>query len=153
MARSSSRRSIAWGSGRCAGCVRTAAGRAGALPEPPGAWGEGRAPPTRLNTEDLAERELRQVPARENLEPAAVPERVLALFGWTHDRVKTVRFMAENGKEPVVGMGYDRPLAIFSKSRPPLFRYFKQTVAVVTNPPIDPIREGGAFDLTVHLGA
>src|SRR5205807_5420378 len=82
-----------------------------------------------------------------------VPERVLALFGWTHDRVKTVRFMAENGKEPIVGMGYDRPLAIFANSRPPLFRYFKQTVAVVTNPPIDPIREGGAFDLTVPLGA
>jgi glutamate synthase domain-containing protein 2/glutamate synthase domain-containing protein 1/glutamate synthase domain-containing protein 3 len=124
-----------------------------ALLETPTALRERVAHTTRLNTEDLAERELRQVPARENLDPAPVPEKVLALFGWTHDRVKTVRFMAENGKEPVVGMGYDRPLAIFSKSRPPLFRYFKQTVAVVTNPPIDPIREGGAFDLTVHLGA
>ncbi|MBS2020883.1 MAG: alpha-hydroxy-acid oxidizing protein [Deltaproteobacteria bacterium] len=108
---------------------------------------------TRLNTEDLAERELRTVPTAENPAPAALPEKPLALFGWSADRVKTARFMATEGKEPIVGMGYDRPLAIFSKGRPPLFRYFKQTVAVVTNPPIDPIREGGAFDLTVHLGA
>ena len=108
---------------------------------------------TRLNTEDLEGRELRTLPAREQYEPHPLPERVLALYGWTHDRVKTARFMAGNGKEPIVGMGYDRPLAIFSQSRPPLFRYFKQTVAVVTNPPIDPLREGGAFDLTVHLGA
>ena len=108
---------------------------------------------TRLNTDDLAERELRDVPPREDQPAAPLPEKILALFGWTHDRVKTIRFMAENGKEPIVGMGYDRPLAIFSRNRPPLFRYFKQTVAVVTNPPLDPIREGGAFDLTVHLGA
>ncbi len=108
---------------------------------------------TRLNTDELAERELRSVPPAEILAPAPLPERPLALFGWTADRVKTVRFMAQEGKEPIVGMGYDRPLAILSNSRPPLFRYFKQTVAVVTNPPIDPLREGGAFDLTVHLGA
>jgi glutamate synthase domain-containing protein 2/glutamate synthase domain-containing protein 1/glutamate synthase domain-containing protein 3 len=108
---------------------------------------------TRLNTEELAERELRELPPREEHAQAPLPEKILALFGWTHDRVKTVRFMAENGKEPIVGMGYDRPLAIFSRNRPPLFRYFKQTVAVVTNPPLDPIREGGAFDLAVHLGA
>ena len=108
---------------------------------------------TRLNTDELEGRELREVPPREQYESQALPERVLALYGWTHDRLKTARYMAENGKEAIVGMGYDRPLAIFSRSRPPLFRYFKQTVAVVTNPPIDPLREGGAFDLTVHLGA
>ena len=108
---------------------------------------------TRLNTDELEGRALRSVPPAENLAPAALPEKPLALFGWTADRVKTVRFMAQEGKEPIVGMGYDRPLAILSNSRPPLFRYFKQTVAVVTNPPIDPLREGGAFDLTVHLGA
>ena len=41
---------------------------------------------------------------------------------------------------------------MFSAQRPPVSKYFKQIVAVVTNPPIDPIREEGAFDLTVHLG-
>jgi glutamate synthase domain-containing protein 2/glutamate synthase domain-containing protein 3 len=49
-------------------------------------------------------------------------------------------------------MGYDRPLAPFSTQRPPLTKYMKQIVAVVTNPPLDPIREGSAFDLTTHLG-
>src|SRR5688500_11127333 len=49
-------------------------------------------------------------------------------------------------------MGNDRPLTILSALRPPLTKYFKQFVAVVTNPPIDPIREAGAFDLSVHLG-
>ena len=107
---------------------------------------------TRLNTYELAERELRRVPSIHARALSAPPESMLALFGWTGDRVKTVRIMAEEGKEPIVGMGYDRPLALFSQSRPPLSRYFKQIVAVVTNPPIDPIREGGAFDLSVHLG-
>jgi glutamate synthase (ferredoxin) len=75
------------------------------------------------------------------------------LFGWTHERVRTVRFMAEQGKEPVTSMGHDRPLAVLSLIRPPLTKYLKQIVAVVTNPPIDPIREASAFDLTVYLGA
>src|SRR4029077_11250628 len=48
---------------------------------------------------------------------------------------------------------FDRPLSILSSQRPPLTKYLKQIVAVVTNPPIDPLREGGAFDLSVHLGA
>jgi glutamate synthase (ferredoxin) len=107
---------------------------------------------TRLNTDELAEREIRTPPPPGSDGAGPVPEEHLALFGWTPDRTRTVRYMAAEAKEPVVGMGYDRPLAVFSRSRPPLFRYFKQIVAVVTNPPIDPIREGGAFDMTVHLG-
>ncbi len=107
---------------------------------------------TRLNTDELAERELRRVPHLHSDATPPPPERLLALFGWTGDRVKTARYMAAEGKEPIVGMGYDRPLAVLSPSRPPLSRYFKQIVAVVTNPPIDPIREGGAFELGVHLG-
>ncbi|MFI5290748.1 MAG: glutamate synthase central domain-containing protein, partial [Polyangia bacterium] len=65
---------------------------------------------------------------------------------------RTVKYMAENGKEPITSMGFDRPLGVFSPARPPLAKYFKQIVAVVTNPPIDPLREGSAFDLTVYLG-
>ncbi|MCK6549853.1 glutamate synthase large subunit [Myxococcota bacterium] len=84
--------------------------------------------------------------------PKPTPE-ALSTFGWAHERVRTVRHMAETGKEPVTSMGYDRPLAPLSAQRPPLAKYFKQIVAVVTNPPIDPLREGSAFDLTVHLGA
>ncbi|MFI5244212.1 MAG: glutamate synthase-related protein, partial [Gemmatimonadales bacterium] len=107
---------------------------------------------TRLNTDELAEREIRRPPPVESEIAGRLAEEHLALFGWTPDRARTVRYMAAEAKEPVVGMGHDRPLAVFSHSRPPLFRYFKQVVAVVTNPPIDPIREGGAFDMTVHLG-
>src|SRR5207248_1673556 len=100
---------------------------------------------TRLNTDELAEQKLRVLPPPEMGFPPLENEGLLALFGWTMDRVKTVKFMAVEGKEPVVGMGYDRPLAVFSRAHPPLQRYLKQVVAVVTNPPIDPIREGGAF--------
>ena len=107
---------------------------------------------TRLNTDELSEQKVRAPPAPETTFAPLEGEKLLALFGWTPDRLKTVKFMAVEGKEPVVGMGYDRPLAVFSRAHPPLSRYLKQVVAVVTNPPIDPIREGGAFDLTVHLG-
>ncbi|HVY45623.1 MAG TPA: glutamate synthase central domain-containing protein, partial [Minicystis sp.] len=77
----------------------------------------------------------------------------LNLFGWTPERVRTVKHLAEAGKEPITSMGFDRPLPVFSAHRPTLTKYLKQIVAVVTNPPIDPLREGGAFDLSVHLGA
>jgi glutamate synthase (ferredoxin) len=85
--------------------------------------------------------------------PSVKPDQAaLNLFGWTAERVRTVKHMAEAGKEPITSMGYDRPLALFSSQRPPITKFFKQIVAVVTNPPIDPLREGGAFDLGVHLG-
>ena len=49
--------------------------------------------------------------------------------------------MAVNGQEPVGSMGTDTPLAVLSDKPQPLFNYFKQLFAQVTNPPIDPIRE------------
>ena len=48
---------------------------------------------------------------------------------------------ALNGIEPVIAMGNDAPLAVLSKKHQPLFNYFKQLFAQVTNPPIDAIRE------------
>jgi len=83
----------------------------------------------------------------------ALDHAALNLFGWNPERVRNARAMAEAGKEPITSMGYDRPLAALSALRPSLSKYLKQIVAVVTNPPIDPIREGGAFDLTVLLGS
>ena len=85
--------------------------------------------------------------------PPKPDQAALNLFGWTSERVRTARHVAQTGKEPITSMGYDRPLAPFSAQRPPLTKYMKQIVAVVTNPPLDPIREGSAFDLTTHLGA
>ena len=60
--------------------------------------------------------------------------------------------MAKLEKEPLVSMGYDRVLTIFSNHHPTLFKYLQQTFAEVTNPPIDPYREGGAMSLTTYIG-
>ena len=56
--------------------------------------------------------------------------------------------MAERGEEPVGSMGADTPLACLSDKPQPLFHYFKQLFAQVTNPPIDPIREEMVMSLT-----
>ncbi len=110
---------------------------------------------TRLNFAELAEHNLVPLTRRavEDARAAKPDNAAMNLFGWTAERQRAVRHMAEIGKEPITSMGYDRPLAPLSSLRPTISKYFKQIVAVVTNPPIDPIREGGAFDLTVHLGA
>jgi glutamate synthase domain-containing protein 1 len=109
---------------------------------------------TRINFTDLSETGLMSPPAR--VEPAPggpkLDPAVASLFGVTPARTRMARTLAETGKEPVTSMGYDRPLAVFSAQRPPLYKYCKQIVAVVTNPPLDPLREGSAFDLTVHIG-
>src|SRR5436305_3641779 len=61
--------------------------------------------------------------------------------------------MAANGEEPVAGMGNDAALAVLSERQPPLFSYFKQLFAQVTNPPIDPIRESVVMSLQAGVGA
>ena len=67
--------------------------------------------------------------------------RVLAGFGWQRDDVKLVQQMASNGAEPVGSLGYDGPLAALSPERQNLADYFKETVAVLTNPALDRERE------------
>jgi glutamate synthase (NADPH/NADH) large chain len=63
-------------------------------------------------------------------------------FGYTIEDLKLILApMAVNAQEPVGSMGTDTPLAVLSDKAPPLFNYFKQLFAQVTNPPIDPIRE------------
>lgn len=76
----------------------------------------------------------------------------LGFFGWDPSRKIAVRKMLRDGQEPIQSMGYGRPLAMLFDQPVGLFKYFKQIVAVVTNPPIDPLRERGAFDLTTYLG-
>ncbi len=61
--------------------------------------------------------------------------------------------MAEQGKEPTFSMGDDTPLAVLSRQPHPLYDYFKQRFAQVTNPPIDPLRESLVMSLDVYLGA
>ncbi len=60
--------------------------------------------------------------------------------------------MAANGQEPVGSMGTDTPLAVLSDQPKLLFNYFKQLFAQVTNPPIDPLREGLVMSLMSFTG-
>ena len=60
--------------------------------------------------------------------------------------------MAETGGESIGAMGVDSPMAVLSKEHRPLFDYFKQLFAQVTNPPIDSIREKIVTSTTVFLG-
>jgi len=60
--------------------------------------------------------------------------------------------MGSRGEEPVGSMGTDTPLACLSDRPQPLFNYFKQLFAQVTNPPIDPIREELVMSLISYIG-
>ena len=74
-------------------------------------------------------------------------------FGYTYEQYRTsIRNMALNGAESIGAMGVDTPLAVFSKQNRPLFDYFKQLFAQVTNPPIDAIREEVFTDTTSGIG-
>ncbi|MDO4169985.1 MAG: glutamate synthase large subunit [Lachnospiraceae bacterium] len=80
-------------------------------------------------------------------------QKLLKAFGYSYEDVKTsVLPMAETGSESIAAMGVDTPLAVFSKMRQPLFNYFKQLFAQVTNPPIDAIREEVVTSTTVYIG-
>ncbi len=85
-------------------------------------------------------------------EPVVVDERVLAGFGWQRDDVKLCQQMASNGAEPIGSLGYDGPLAALSPERQNLADYFKETVAVVTNPAIDREREMEHFSTRAVFG-
>ena len=79
--------------------------------------------------------------------------RLQKAFGYSYEDVKnTILTMARTGSEPTAAMGIDIPLAVLSDHQQPLFNYFKQLFAQVTNPPIDAIRESVVTDTTVYLG-
>jgi glutamate synthase domain-containing protein 2/glutamate synthase domain-containing protein 1/glutamate synthase domain-containing protein 3 len=74
-------------------------------------------------------------------------------FGYTDEDVRILMApMAAKGEEPVGSMGIDTPLACLSDKPQPLFHYFKQLFAQVTNPPIDPIREEMVMSLISYIG-
>lgn len=79
--------------------------------------------------------------------------RLQKAFGYTYEDFKTsILPMALNGTEQIGAMGIDTPLAVLSNEHQPLFNYFKQLFAQVTNPPIDSIREKVVTATTVYLG-
>ena len=81
-------------------------------------------------------------------------DRLYKAFGWCLEDVNEMILpMAKNGVEPTGAMGVDIPLAVMSEKHPPLFNYFKQLFAQVTNPPIDSLREKIVTDTTVYVGS
>ena len=81
-------------------------------------------------------------------------DRLYKAFGYTYEEVKdAILPMARDGAEPTSAMGVDTPLAVLSENHPPLFSYFKQLFAQVTNPPMDAIREEIVTDTTVYVGS
>ena len=103
----------------------------------------------RVRLEDAAPLGLEQ--------PALNSETLLtrqAAFGWTSEELTMViKTMYEDATEPVGSMGDDTPSAVLSPKSRPLFNYFKQRFAEVTNPPIDHLREDQAMSLRQLIGA
>ena len=74
-------------------------------------------------------------------------------FGYTWEEYReSIYQMALGGSEPIGAMGVDTPIAVLSKEYQPLFRYFKQMFAQVTNPPIDAVREKIVTSTAVYVG-
>ncbi|MDD3796435.1 MAG: glutamate synthase large subunit, partial [Lachnospiraceae bacterium] len=79
--------------------------------------------------------------------------RLMKAFGYNYEDYRTsILNMALTGSEGISAMGIDTPLAVLSGTHQPLFNYFKQLFAQVTNPPIDAIREKVVTSKTVYIG-
>jgi glutamate synthase domain-containing protein 2/glutamate synthase domain-containing protein 1/glutamate synthase domain-containing protein 3 len=98
---------------------------------------------------------IADLPEREPRTPRIEPLRSRQLaFGYSQEDLRLVIApMAAGGEEPVASMGHDAALPVLSDRQPPLFSYFKQLFAQVTNPPIDPIREQVVMSLQAGVGA
>lgn len=97
-------------------------------------------------------RGLFDAPKLVSSDPETIAKRMRA-FGYTSEELKMILTpMAVNGQEPVGSMGNDTPLAVLSEKPKLLFDYFKQLFAQVTNPPIDPLREGLVMSLMKFTG-
>jgi glutamate synthase (ferredoxin) len=98
-----------------------------------------------------ATKRLKRVTIQQNQTPE--PRKAAAALGWTEDQFRLLfESLATEAKESVWSMGDDAPPAFMSAMRRPIWDYCKQRFAQVTNPPIDPLREGHVMSLEVHLG-
>lgn len=88
--------------------------------------------------------------------PAIEPAALTALqkgFGYTREDVRMIlQPMAADGKDAVWSMGDDTPLAFLARTPRPVYAYFRQRFAQVTNPAIDPLREACVVSLHTRLG-
>ena len=126
--------------------------------------GEGRIVPDEEVFDDLADEkyaewiddEQRRLPERDSFEPRSDADPLRprqAAFGYTHDSIDhMIEPMARDGKDPVGSMGDDTPISVLSDHERPLFSYFKQLFAQVSNPPIDYIREELVTSLETRIG-
>ena len=81
-------------------------------------------------------------------------DKLYKAFGYTYeDIMDAIVPMARLGAEKISSMGTDIPLAVLSEKHQPLFNYFKQLFAQVTNPPIDALREEIVTDTSVYIGS
>ncbi|GGB96615.1 glutamate synthase-related protein [Pseudoduganella buxea] len=112
----------------------------------------------KLNALKLSESQLKHnvakygSTAQGEKQPAALLDRQQA-FGYTQEDLRFLLApMATAGEEAIGSMGNDSPLAVMSNKLKPLYNYFKQLFAQVTNPPIDPIREAMVMSLVSFIG-
>jgi len=77
----------------------------------------------------------------------------MSAFGWGREDHEWLQELAKNGNDPISSLGYDGPLAPLSKERQNIADYFKEAVAVVTNPAVDREREVEHFSTQTVLGA
>ncbi len=97
---------------------------------------------------------LADLPEREPLALSEPLRQAQFAFGYTQEDMKVLLApTAARGEEPIGSMGNDLALAVLSDSHPPLFSYFKQLFAQVTNPPIDPIREAIVMSVATGVGS
>lgn len=99
---------------------------------------------------------LKDLPVPNKMVPKSTPQeraKLYKAFGYTfEDITSAIVPMAKNGVEATASMGNDTTLAVLSEKHRPLFDYFKQMFAQVTNPPIDSLREEIVTDTTVYVG-
>ncbi|MEZ5508426.1 MAG: glutamate synthase large subunit [Gammaproteobacteria bacterium] len=103
-----------------------------------------------LRIQDTLTEEARQL---EQLDPDAIKAYQKLFQVSFEERDQVLRPMAESAQEAVGSMGDDTPMAVLSVKVRPLFDYFRQQFAQVTNPPIDPLREAIVMSLETCLGA
>lgn len=92
------------------------------------------------------------MPAQSKPEDPDTKNRLLAAFGWDSSDLEMVQNQASTGAESIRSLGFDGPLAALAKERQNIADFFKETVAVVTNPAIDREREIEHFSTRVVLG-
>jgi len=106
----------------------------------------------KLDAIKLLDGQVRHAPAQGEKAQPSLLDRQQA-FGYTQEDLKFLMApMAVAGEEATGSMGNDSPLAVMSNKLKPLYNYFKQLFAQVTNPPIDPIREAMVMSLVSFIG-